>query len=49
MADECMFNRVLSAALIPLTVAPFAAGALNPLADGLLIGAILIHSHMGFQ
>ena len=44
-----LLNRVLSVALVPLTVAPFAAGSLNPLMDGVLIGTILIHSHMGFQ
>ncbi|KAF2716913.1 succinate dehydrogenase-like protein [Polychaeton citri CBS 116435] len=42
-------ERVVSAALVPLTIAPFAAGALNPLMDGIFISAILLHSHIGFQ
>jgi len=32
-----------------LTIAPFAAGTLNPLTDAVLCGAILIHSHIGFE
>nr|BCM29957.1 succinate dehydrogenase subunit D [Leveillula taurica]BCM29958.1 succinate dehydrogenase subunit D [Leveillula taurica]BCM29959.1 succinate dehydrogenase subunit D [Leveillula taurica]BCM29960.1 succinate dehydrogenase subunit D [Leveillula taurica]BCM29961.1 succinate dehydrogenase subunit D [Leveillula taurica] len=43
------FERLISAGLIPLTLAPFAAGSLNPTIDALLCGAILIHSHIGFQ
>lgn len=39
----------MSAALIPLTVAPFVGGALNPLMDSIFVAAILIHSHIGFQ
>ncbi len=35
--------------MIPLTVAPFAAGSLNPTLDALLCATILIHSHTGFQ
>jgi len=42
-------ERLISAAILPITVAPFAAGSLNPLMDGLFIGLILIHSHIGFQ
>ena len=42
-------SRLLSAALIPLTVAPFAAGSLNPMMDATLCFAILIHSHIGFE
>ena len=42
-------NRLVSVALIPVTIAPFAAGALNPLLDGTLIGLTLIHSYIGFQ
>jgi succinate dehydrogenase (ubiquinone) membrane anchor subunit len=38
------FERLVSAGLIPLTIAPFAAGSLNPTTD-----AILIHSHIGFE
>jgi succinate dehydrogenase (ubiquinone) membrane anchor subunit len=35
--------------LVPLTIAPFASGALNPTTDAILCGAILIHSHIGFE
>jgi len=40
---------LISAGLIPLTIAPFAAGSLNPITDAVLCGAILIHSHIGFE
>jgi succinate dehydrogenase (ubiquinone) membrane anchor subunit len=43
------FERLISAGLIPLTIAPFAAGSLNPATDAILCGAILIHSHIGFD
>ena len=43
------FERLISVGLIPLTIAPFAAGSLNPVMDGLFISTILIHSHIGFQ
>lgn len=43
------FERLLAAGLVPLTVAPFAAGSLNPVADALLCGSLLVHSHLGFQ
>ncbi|KAK3329528.1 CybS-domain-containing protein [Apodospora peruviana] len=43
------FDRLLAGALVPLTVAPFAAGSLNPTMDAVLCAAILIHSHTGFQ
>ena len=39
----------MSAALIPLVIAPFASGSLNPMTDAILCGAILIHSHIGFE
>ncbi|KAF2765692.1 succinate dehydrogenase flavo protein subunit, partial [Teratosphaeria nubilosa] len=42
-------ERLISAALVPLTVAPFAAGSLSPLLDGTLIGLTIIHSFIGFQ
>jgi succinate dehydrogenase (ubiquinone) membrane anchor subunit len=35
--------------MIPLTVAPFAAGSLNPALDAVLCGLLLIHSHSGLQ
>lgn len=43
------FERLVSASLIPLTIAPFAAGSLNPLTDAVLCATILIHSHIGFD
>jgi succinate dehydrogenase (ubiquinone) membrane anchor subunit len=43
------FERLVAAGLIPLTVAPFAAGSLNPVTDALLCGTILVHSHIGFE
>ena len=39
----------MAISLIPLTIAPFAAGSLNPIVDATLAGAILLHSHVGFQ
>lgn len=42
-------ERAVSVLLIPLTLAPFAAGSLNPTTDAILVASILIHSHMGFQ
>jgi succinate dehydrogenase (ubiquinone) membrane anchor subunit len=44
-----LFERMLAVGLIPLTVAPFAAGSLNPTLDALLCASILIHSHIGFE
>ncbi|KAF2970489.1 hypothetical protein GQX73_g3112 [Xylaria multiplex] len=43
------FERVIAAGLIPLTVAPFAAGSLNPVLDATLCALLLVHSHSGFQ
>ncbi|KAL2155049.1 hypothetical protein VTH82DRAFT_3725 [Thermothelomyces myriococcoides] len=43
------FDRLVAASLVPLTVAPFAAGSLNPTLDAILCATILIHSHTGFQ
>lgn len=36
-------------AILPITIAPFAAGSLNPTLDGIFIGLILIHTHIGFE
>jgi len=41
--------RIIAIALVPLTVAPFAAGTLNPIMDAILCATILIHSHIGFE
>lgn len=42
-------ERALSVALIPITLAPFAAGSLNPTTDAILIAGLILHSHIGFQ
>lgn len=43
------FERIVSAGLIPLTVAPFAAGSLNPVTDSVLCALLVVHSHIGFE
>ncbi|KAI5859552.1 CybS-domain-containing protein [Durotheca rogersii] len=43
------FERVVAAGIIPLTVAPFAGGSLNPGLDAVLCSLLLVHSHLGFQ
>ncbi|KAI9682275.1 MAG: membrane anchor subunit of succinate dehydrogenase, Sdh4 [Caeruleum heppii] len=43
------FERLVSAALIPLTIAPFASGSLNPVTDAVLCATLLVHSHIGFE
>ncbi|CAO2657964.1 Nn.00g072240.m01.CDS01 [Neocucurbitaria sp. VM-36] len=43
------FERLVSAGLIPVTIAPFAAGSLNPLTDSILCALLIIHSHIGFE
>ncbi|KAF5871736.1 putative succinate dehydrogenase subunit protein [Botrytis fragariae] len=43
------FERLIAVGLVPLTVAPFVSGSLNPATDALLCAAILIHSHIGFE
>ena len=43
------FERLLSVGLIPLTLAPFAAGSVSPVLDSILVFSIIIHSHIGFQ
>ncbi|KAI2638399.1 mitochondrial succinate dehydrogenase cytochrome b560 subunit D [Xylaria nigripes] len=43
------FERVVAAGLVPLTVAPFAAGSLNPALDAILCALLLVHSHSGMQ
>jgi succinate dehydrogenase (ubiquinone) membrane anchor subunit len=32
-----------------LTIAPFAAGSLNPLTDSILCALLVVHSHIGFE
>lgn len=43
------FERIVSAGLIPLTLAPFAAGSLNPVTDSILCALLVVHSHIGFE
>ncbi|ORY68593.1 CybS-domain-containing protein [Pseudomassariella vexata] len=43
------FERLIAAGLVPLTMAPFAAGSLNPVMDAILCTTMLVHSHVGFQ
>ncbi|KPI44536.1 Succinate dehydrogenase [ubiquinone] cytochrome b small subunit, mitochondrial [Cyphellophora attinorum] len=43
------FERLVSIGLIPLTIAPFAAGSISPAIDASLVFLLIIHSHMGFQ
>ncbi|EAU34304.1 succinate dehydrogenase cytochrome b small subunit, mitochondrial precursor [Aspergillus terreus NIH2624] len=43
------FERLVSVGLIPLTIAPFAAGSLNPVMDAVLCSLLVVHSHIGFQ
>ena len=43
------FERLVSIGLIPLTLAPFAAGSISPAVDASLVFLLIIHSHMGFQ
>lgn len=43
------FERLLAAGLVPLTVAPFAAGSLNPVTDSILCALLVLHSHIGFE
>jgi succinate dehydrogenase (ubiquinone) membrane anchor subunit len=32
-----------------LTIAPFAAGSLNPVTDSILCALLVVHSHIGFE
>ncbi|KAG6065258.1 hypothetical protein E4U32_007547 [Claviceps aff. humidiphila group G2b] len=43
------FERIIAAGLVPLSIAPFVSGSVNPTLDAFLCSAMLIHSHMGFQ
>lgn len=42
-------KSLVSAVLIPVTIAPFAAGTMNPVLDATLCALIVVHSHIGFQ
>ncbi|KAI0746887.1 mitochondrial inner membrane protein [Daedaleopsis nitida] len=44
------FERILSAGLVPLTVASFVTSGTNyPILDGLLGVSLIMHSHIGFD
>jgi succinate dehydrogenase (ubiquinone) membrane anchor subunit len=43
------FERLIALGLIPLTIAPFAGGSLNPTLDAVFVSALIVHSHIGFQ
>ena len=44
------FERILSAGLVPLTVASFVTSGTNyPILDGLLRVSLVMHSHIGFD
>ncbi|QDS70827.1 hypothetical protein FKW77_004995 [Venturia effusa] len=43
------FERLISAGIVPLTMAPFIGGSLNPLMDGIFCAALLAHSHIGWD
>merc|ERR1712014_458614 len=43
------FDRIVSIGVLPLTVAPFAAGSLSPLLDSAFISLLIIHTYTGFQ
>ncbi|TID26700.1 Fumarate reductase respiratory complex transmembrane subunit [Venturia nashicola] len=43
------FERLISAGIVPLTMAPFIGGSLNPLLDGVFCAALLAHSHIGWD
>jgi len=43
------FERLVAVGLVPLTIAPFVSGSLNPVLDATFCALLLIHSHTGFQ
>ncbi|ORY14177.1 CybS-domain-containing protein [Clohesyomyces aquaticus] len=43
------FERLVSVGLVPLCIAPFAAGSLNPVMDATLCALLVLHSHIGFE
>ncbi|KAJ5901651.1 Succinate dehydrogenase cytochrome b small subunit [Penicillium taxi] len=43
------FERAICVGLVPLSIAPFAAGSLNPVTDAILCTLLVAHSHIGFQ
>ncbi|KAF3921623.1 hypothetical protein AA313_de0207693 [Arthrobotrys entomopaga] len=43
------FERIIALGMVPLTVAPFAAGTANPALDAALGATLVLHSHIGFD
>ncbi|KAF1988641.1 succinate dehydrogenase-ubiquinone-cytochrome b small subunit, mitochondrial precursor [Aulographum hederae CBS 113979] len=43
------FERLIAGGLVPLTIAPFVAGSLNPVMDATLCSLLIVHSHIGFE
>ncbi|KAJ5226324.1 Succinate dehydrogenase cytochrome b small subunit [Penicillium chermesinum] len=43
------FERAVCVGLVPLSIAPFAAGSLNPVMDAVLCSLLVVHSHIGFD
>ena len=46
---DTSITRLVAAALIPVTIAPFAGGSLNPVLDATFCALLIVHSHIGFQ
>lgn len=47
-AYHWVMERAVSVALIPITIAPFVGGSLNPTLDAVFCGLLVVHSHVGF-
>jgi len=43
------FERLFALSLVPLTMAPFVGGSLNPVMDSVFTLVVVLHSHIGFQ
>ena len=48
-SNHWSFERLLSVTLVPLTLAPFAAGSIHPVTNAALGAALVLHSHISFQ
>ena len=50
MSNSCLtFDRAISVALVPVTIAPFVGGSLYPVMDATLCALLVLHTHIGFQ
>jgi succinate dehydrogenase (ubiquinone) membrane anchor subunit len=43
------FERLVAVGLVPIVIAPFAAGSLSPVLDATLGSLLIVHSHIGFE